>query len=95
MSRPRAPTWIAAASAAFIGWLFVVLLAVLDVPFGWALLGGTVMAGAFAGLFARKRAVNAIAALGFTPACILLGWPILALVSVYVRYWITGDGIGE
>jgi hypothetical protein len=54
-----------------------------------------VVAGASAALSGRGRTFDTIAAVGFTFACILLEWPLLTAAYVFVRYWTTGQAIGE
>jgi hypothetical protein len=79
-----------------LAWLVVVLLTALDLsPLGWALLAGGAVALSLAGLFGRRKAVDARLTLAFTPACILLGWPILAVASAAIRYWVSGQALGE
>jgi len=78
-------SWVVAAAAAFLGWLFAVLLLVLGVrPLGWALCGAAVSALALAALYALARRLRPFEVAGFAFACIMLEWPVLALVTLLI-----------
>lgn len=77
-----------AAAAAFFGWLFAVLLLVLGVrPLGWVLCGAGLSALALAALYALWRRLRPFEVAGFAFACIMLEWPILALMTLLVLSW--------
>jgi hypothetical protein len=82
-ARRHSRSWPPAAAAAFLGWLLVVVLLVVGVrPLGLVLLVSALVTIAATGLWARWRAVQPSVLAGFTFACIMLEWPILALVTL-------------
>jgi hypothetical protein len=96
MRQRLGPSWLAASAAATCGFLTTVALAFLDIrPIEWTALGGAIVAACTSALLGRIKAVETTAALAFTFACILLEWPILALAYALIRYWITGQAIGQ
>jgi hypothetical protein len=81
-------SWARAAAAALLGWLFVVLLLILGVrPLGWVLCGAAVSALALALLYARARRLNPFQVFAFAFACIMLEWPVLALLILLILSW--------
>jgi hypothetical protein len=96
MPKPHAPTWIAAVTAALLGWLFALALIFMGVqPLAWVVLGGLAMAGAAAVLSGRFENVDPLVAVGFTYACLVLEWPILTIASFVVSSWISGEPWAE
>jgi hypothetical protein len=92
----RTPVWIVAITAAFVGSLLVILLGVLGVrPIGWAVLTGALSAEALGVLYGRRRAFRPAEVAGFTFACMLLEWPLVAIALVFVRYWVTGKAFDQ
>jgi hypothetical protein len=88
--------WLVSLGAAFVGWLAVVLIVLTDLRFGlWPLFATVVATPTLPALYARTTSLRAVEVWGFTFASMLLGWPILWFATVIVRYWITGEPIGE
>jgi uncharacterized membrane protein YjjB (DUF3815 family) len=76
----RSRSWVAAAVAAFLGWLFATLLLVAGMrPLGWVLLAAAVVTLAVTTLYARASRFRPFEVFGFTFAYIVLEWPLLAL----------------
>lgn len=51
-------------------------------PVGWVLLGVAVATGVTSALYARMGGMRPIELAAFTVACMLLEWPVLALIVV-------------
>jgi hypothetical protein len=84
----RVRSWVVAAVAAFLGWPFAVLLLVVGArPLGWVLIAAAVATVAAATLYARPRSFRTVEVFGFAFACIMLEWPILALVTLLILSW--------
>jgi len=82
-------SWLVAAAAALLGWLFALLIAAI-VPGGWALVGGGVFALAPAALYARARRLKPLRVVGLAFVCITLEWPLLFLASLFIAIWVGG-----
>jgi hypothetical protein len=96
MPPPHAPTWIAAVTAALLGWLFALMLILAGLhALGWVVLCGLAVAGAAAVLSGRFENVDPLAAVGFTYACLVLEWPMLTIAYVLIYSWITGEPWAE
>ena len=77
--------WGVPAIAATAGWLIAVLALVVGVrPLGWVLVGAAVATLVSAGSFLRGRPRGHVENAGMTFACIILLWPILALVTLAI-----------
>jgi hypothetical protein len=90
--RRRAASSVAAAVlGGAIGWtLFYVGLNLWGLAIGAAVVVGTAVAGAHTtGSQQRSEPL----ALSF--ACTLLSWPLIWVLVVFIRYWITGKSIGS
>jgi hypothetical protein len=84
------------AGAAFVGFIALAGFLVVDVrPGPGPLLAFAVATPTLAAFCARKVAVRAPEIWGFTFGCVLLGWPVLAFAALIVRYWITGQSLGN
>jgi hypothetical protein len=87
--------WLVSLGAAFVGWLVVVLIVLTDLGAGRLLIATVIATPTLPALYARTTTLRAVEVWGFTFASMLLGWPILWFATVIVRYWITGEPIGE
>jgi hypothetical protein len=85
----RRRSWAAAATAAVIGWVVSVLLGIAGARL-WSLLAGVAAAMAFAVLYARGHEIRCSEFLGYTFACIVLGWFLLYLPTLVIWFWVFG-----
>jgi hypothetical protein len=82
--------WLVGAPAALIGWLFVVLLAVVGVRPVWLVLLAAVVATlALTTLYERRWGFRPFEVFSYTFACIVLEWPVLFLVTLVIAYWVS------
>jgi len=76
---------LVAAAAAILGWALAALLVSLGIrPLGSVLLGCAIAAVAAATLYARARKRRPLEAFAFAFACILLEWPVLAVLTLII-----------
>jgi hypothetical protein len=84
----RRRSWVVAASAAFLGWLFAVLLLTLGLrPLGLVLCVAGVCALTVATVYGLVRKLRAVELLGYAFACIMLEWPILVFPTLLILTW--------
>jgi hypothetical protein len=79
---------LAAAVAAFVGWLLATLLLVVGLrPLGWVLLAAAAVTLVAVMLYARVRALRPSEVAAFSFACMMLEWPILGFVTLLILSW--------
>jgi len=81
-------SWRAAAVAATLGWSLATLLLVVGVrPLGWVVLGTAALTLTAAMVYARASALRPSEVVGFSFACIVLAWPVLAFATLLILSW--------
>jgi zinc transporter ZupT len=88
--RKRLRSWLIAALTAFAGWLLALVLAIVGMPFGWALLAGGLIALALVTVYAQAKEPRPSEVFAFAFACIMLEWPVLLLLTLLVSIWVGG-----
>lgn len=77
--------WGVTAIAATAGWLTAVLALIVGVrPVGWVLVGAAAVTVLTTAGVCRGRGTRHPGSAGVTFACIMVGWPILALVTLVI-----------
>lgn len=83
---------VAVAASGTVGWV----LLYVGVPIWVALIVAVALAAACTALLAaRVRSLRAAELLALMPAFALLTWPPLWLIVILVRYWLTGQSVGN
>lgn len=97
MTRHHLRAALFSATAALVGFLLLTtFLVIVGLPVGWApLVALAIGTPVVAALCVRRTALSAAEVGAYTFAFVLLGWPVLGFAALFVRYWITGQTIGN
>lgn len=82
-------SWRVAAVATILGWLLATALLIVGArPLGWVVLGSGLVTLAGAILYARARGLRLSEVAAFSFACMVLAWPILGFLSLFILSWV-------